>query len=208
VIIDTLAPAIVASGYDYLTEQVARFEFSEDVSATFTLADVGVTNLTTSTSVASAHMTLTRSGLVYRLRFPGVSDGILPDGNYQAAITPSGVTDVAGNPLQNSNTLLDFFVLAGDANRDRVVNLSDFNILAANFGQSGRNYSHGDLNYDSIVNLQDFNILASRFGTTLPSPQPARAMAGSAARFGSMPILKSTSPDLRVDDVPEEAIWI
>ena len=58
--------------------------------------------------------------------------------------------------------LFDF--LNGDANRDQRVNLADFNVLAANFGQSGRNFSQGDFTYDGIVNLSDFNILAARFG--------------------------------------------
>jgi hypothetical protein len=49
------------------------------------------------------------------------------------------------------------------------VNLADFNILASNFGQSGRDFTQGDLNYDGTVNLNDFNILASRFGQTLSS---------------------------------------
>jgi hypothetical protein len=60
------------------------------------------------------------------------------------------------------------------------VNLSDFNILAANFGQSSRNFTQGDFNYDTVVNLSDFNLLASRFGRSLPAAaatvwQPARA---------------------------------
>jgi hypothetical protein len=46
------------------------------------------------------------------------------------------------------------------------VNLTDFNILAANFGQSGI-FSQGDFNYSGTVDLVDFNILASRFGTSI-----------------------------------------
>jgi hypothetical protein len=41
-----------------------------------------------------------------------------------------------------------FFFVIGDANRDQRVNLDDFNILAANFGQFGRAFSEGDFNYD------------------------------------------------------------
>ena len=44
---------------------------------------------------------------------------------------------------------------------------SDFNVLAANFGQSPRDFTQGDFNYDGTVNLDDFNILASRFGTVV-----------------------------------------
>jgi hypothetical protein len=63
--------------------------------------------------------------------------------------------------------VLEFHALGGDANRDKRVNLADFNILAANFGQSNRTFSQGDFSYDGVVNLADFNILASKFGVAL-----------------------------------------
>jgi hypothetical protein len=80
-------------------------------------------------------------------------------------MTGDDLSDVAGNPFVGVQ--FDFFFLNGDANRDRRVNLSDFNALASNFGQPNRNFAQGDFNYDGQVNLQDFNILASRFGNTL-----------------------------------------
>jgi hypothetical protein len=52
------------------------------------------------------------------------------------------------------------------------VNLDDFNVVAANFGQSPRDYSQGDFDYSGNVNLNDFNILAARFGQVLASPTP------------------------------------
>ena len=53
------------------------------------------------------------------------------------------------------------------------MNLQDFNILSANFGQSPRDFTQGDFNYDGAVNLQDFNILVGRFGTVLAGPEPS-----------------------------------
>ena len=59
----------------------------------------------------------------------------------------------------------------GDANLDGVVNLSDFNALAANFGQTGRSWEQGDFNEDGTVNLSDFNLLAANFGKEIqPAP--------------------------------------
>ena len=52
-------------------------------------------------------------------------------------------------------------------------NLAAFNTLAANFGQSPRDFAQGDFNYDGTVNLSDFNILASRFGRVLGPPAVA-----------------------------------
>jgi hypothetical protein len=97
--------------------------------------------------------------------FPRFTGGILPDADYRARMTGDNLSDVAGNPFAGSQ--FDFFFLNGDANRDRRVNLGDFNILAANFGQSNRNFGQGDFNYDGTVNLADFNLLASRFGAAV-----------------------------------------
>jgi hypothetical protein len=58
----------------------------------------------------------------------------------------------------------------GDGNLDGVVNLTDFNALAANFGMSERGWWQGDFNYDGIVNLVDFNRLAANFGLSAAGP--------------------------------------
>ena len=52
----------------------------------------------------------------------------------------------------------------GDANLDGVVNLNDFNRLAAHFGASGAHWDEGNFNFDGNVNLNDFNLLAAHFG--------------------------------------------
>jgi hypothetical protein len=65
----------------------------------------------------------------------------------------------------DDTTVLVRFTRYGDANLDQVVNLTDFNRLAANFGtSSGATWSMGDFTYDGIVNLSDFNRLAANFG--------------------------------------------
>jgi len=64
----------------------------------------------------------------------------------------------------DSSTLLVAFTRYGDANLDRVVNLNDFNRLAANFGSTSAVWSQGDFTYDGVVNLDDFNRLAANFG--------------------------------------------
>ena len=58
----------------------------------------------------------------------------------------------------------------GDATVDLVVNLNDFNILAANFGQTDREWRTGDFTGDGIVNLDDFNRLAANFGMQISGP--------------------------------------
>lgn len=50
-----------------------------------------------------------------------------------------------------------------DINKDGVVNIKDFSILATCFGKSA-SCTRADINGDGIVNILDFSLLASRFG--------------------------------------------
>jgi hypothetical protein len=111
--------------------------------------------------------------------FPGLAQGLLPDGNYQITLNASGVTDAAGNVL-TANNVINTFVLTADANRDRSVDTVDFNTLAANFGLTGRTFSQGNFDYssDGLVDTIDFNLLASKFSQSLPAPS---VRAGPAA---------------------------
>ena len=160
----------------------ARFEFETvqqllvQFSAAFSGAsasDFTLQNLTTGATVPAATISLTDLGNgLARLRFPGqngsgVAD-VLPNGRYRLTLPPGAVTDSAGNPNVGTFTF-EFFFLMADANRDAAVNLTDFNVLAANFGASGRTFSQGNFNYDAggLVNLQDFNLLAAAFGTAV-----------------------------------------
>ena len=72
--------------------------------------------------------------------------------------------------------------IGGDATLDDVVNLSDFNVLAANFGQGDRTWQTGDFNRDGLVNLSDFNILAANFGISAAGSQ---VTARDWARLGA-----------------------
>ncbi len=78
----------------------------------------------------------------------------------------------------DATALLVKHTFNGDTNLDGTVNLTDFNKLASNFGQSARRWAHGDTNYDGTVNLADFNRLASNFGGTGLIPPDARPGMG------------------------------
>lgn len=117
------------------------------------------------------------------------ADAIIVDGNVGKNFT--NLTDVLGSvddlvaaELTDNNvithvlgpadgTTSDFFLvrnalgsqlLSGDANIDGLVNLSDFNILTGNFGNSVTRWSQADFDFNGLVNLSDFNALASNFG--------------------------------------------
>ena len=153
------------------------FTFSRDVGPSLSSADFQVIDLGNSQTVPAtlSYNTATR---VATLTFSGV----LPDGQYRATVLGAGVLDAVGQPMQ-SDVQFDFFTFAGDANHDGTINLADFNVLAENFGQSGRDASTGDFNYDGIVNLADFNILAQKFGTSVDGTG-TRTAPPSVPRFG------------------------
>ncbi|HRK30297.1 MAG TPA: hypothetical protein PLD59_04390 [Tepidisphaeraceae bacterium] len=188
IVVDDLAPVPQAADFFYdLARQTLSFSFSEDVSATLNPGYVSLTDLDTAEMISTGLMSLaydleTQSAAV---EFPGLPNGALPDGNYRAQLTP-GYLDVFGNEALVSIEV-DFFTLAGDANRDRSVNLNDFTILAATFGQTGRVFSEGNFDYDpaGAVNLDDFTILASQFGASLPAP--GSLPRGAAVATGLLP---------------------
>jgi autotransporter-associated beta strand protein len=74
-----------------------------------------------------------------------------------------GISNFAGQPV-DGDAVLARYTRYGDATLDGIVNLSDFNKLAANFGTSGKYWYQADFNYDGTVNLADFNLLAANFG--------------------------------------------
>jgi hypothetical protein len=77
----------------------------------------------------------------------------------------------AGVTVDDTSVLVRY-TRYGDANLDGTANLTDFNRLAAAFGQSDTLWSQGNFNYDNVTNLLDFNLLASNFG--LPAAAVAR----------------------------------
>jgi uncharacterized membrane protein len=115
-----------------------------------------------------------------------------------AQFLPAGITFSAAEAINRSGQIVGeywfgsedrhIFVLspnwiAGDANADGAVNLLDFNVLAENFGKTGRAWSQGDFTRDGAVTLADFNALAANFGLSAsasgPSPQDWAALSSA-----------------------------
>jgi hypothetical protein len=186
-------PAITASQFVWQTApQRIEFTFDQDISASLTASDLVLKNLTTGATIPTNQIVRSWNAATKTatFTFPTLPNGgSLPDGDYRATLPAAAVTNPAGTSLA-VDYALDFFILAGDANRDRVVNSDDFNLFATYFGQSGKNFSQGNFNYDAagLVNSDDFNILAANFGVSLGADGTlARRAGGSAApslRFG------------------------
>ena len=209
VTIDTVAPSVTTSAFDYtgVSMQDVSFGFSEDVSATLTNTDLTLLNTTTATTIPSANISQTYASNTGVFRFPGYTYGALPDGNYTATLPLANVTDVAGNPL-SANGSLTFFSLAGDFNHDRTVDVTDLGILATNWQASGKTFAQGDTTYNGTVDVSDLGVLATNWQKTLPSSAEPLAKAsfgrhadraiGFAAHVGESSTDQRQRPEPRV----------
>jgi hypothetical protein len=142
--------------------QVA-FEFTQIVEGSVAASDLIVSNDSTGQTFFADAVELISENLAV---FDLPTD--LPDGDY-TAVLPAGSVSNGNRPLAQ-DAVANFFILAGDANRDRQVNLADFGILRGNFGTSQASFAEGDFNYDGQVNLADFGILRGNFGASLAPP--------------------------------------
>jgi methionine-rich copper-binding protein CopC len=195
VIVDP-APVVTASSFLFQTApQRLTITFDQNVSASLSLADVVIRALPSGPTVTPASLTYDTATNTATVTL----GGILADGNYRATLLAAGITGPSGVPLAADHAY-DFFFLRGDANRDRVVNLRDFNILAANFGQSPRDFTQGDFNYDTLVSLADFNILAARFGAVV-APASAHTSASGSPHAPPPPLPHARLIDTLRDDL-------
>lgn len=207
--LDVTAPTVTASSFAFLTSHSVSISFDDNVSASLGTSDLLLHNNTTNTDINAADMSVSYDGgsNTATFTFPGLLDQLLPDGDYTATLVSSGVTDASGNPIDGDgngtiggNHTFGFFFINGDANRDRTVNLLDFNIMAANFGGPG-DFSDGDFTYDGIVNLADFNVLASRFGQSVAPASSAGDFSVPLHSGGSLSALATPSLSTRATDL-------
>jgi hypothetical protein len=174
----TTQPAVTAAEFVYQAggPQRVRLTFNQDVRASLSAADLTVQR--TDPGGGSASVADVAYDAATRTATFTFTAGTLPDGNYRATLLAPGVTHARGTAMA-ANYVLDFFVLAGDINRDRAVNGTDFAILAGNFGRTGMTFAQGDLNGDGSVNGGDFSLLAGHFGRSVPPPPAPQAVAAA-----------------------------
>lgn len=162
---DLTAPALVSSSHAYnLNPPSVLFSFNEDVGASINPLDVQLLDESYREAGATIVSSWDESTLTARFAYSPK----LKDGNYRMRLLAPRIRDAWGNAMAEGQTV-NFYQLAGDANRDRKVDLKDWSILKSNFGASG-DYGQGDFNYSGAVESRDFNVLLSRYGKTLPPP--------------------------------------
>jgi hypothetical protein len=200
---DTFAPALLESDYFFDRHPAnVRLAFSEDVQASFQPDGFTLRNLTTNTAIDPADLAITFHAITNEIYFDfnALPGGVLPDGAYRLSIPAANLTDAAGNPLAAA-VALDFFVLAGDANRDRVVNFDDLLILAKNYNKVGATWLQADFTGDGLVNFDDLLVLAKGYNKTafplfpappLPAATPATTASVLADESRTKPVFSTT----------------
>lgn len=168
---DTVTPTFELGDYrfDAIRPDVVLFA-SEDLGTTFQLADITITNLTTNTVIPNPNLAFSYNDQTARavITPSQLPNGIFTDGNYRLTINAGSVTDLSGNGLA-SNYNFDFFVLAGDFNRDRTVNFNDLLVIAQNYNRIGRSFSQGNIDYspEGLVAFNDLLGVAQNYGDSV-----------------------------------------
>ena len=197
VLVDTVPPRTTGGALEFETFQGVTVLFNEPLDpATVSASDMTGLNLDTNQNVAANSVLLSANNMsaTWVFNTPGT---FVPDGDYEFKLAANSVEDEAGNGLAGNFDLSGptVFFLAGDATRDRTVNLNDFNTMAANFGLAGMTFSQGNFDYDAAgnVNLNDFNILVSRFGMSV-APAGATGASSSSSSSSSSPRRRASRP--------------
>ena len=154
-----------------------------------------LTNLTTDATVDRATLALGPGAAAgsFALTAPGLPRGVFADGNYELllpveeSIDPAAVPRVVEEPHA-------FWNLAGDINRDRLVDDVDFGILQAHYLQAGAAYADGDLTGDGAVGFPDLAILQHSYGLRLPPPPSASNSTTAAAHPDGTVSVQWTAP--------------
>lgn len=150
---------------DAASAPAVRLTFSEDVSPSLHVTDFTVTHLGTGAVIPASGLDLRWDRATNALAISLLNPLALADGDYRLSASAGDIADPFGNSLTQPLNF-DFFVLAGDASRDRRVDLADFSILASNYNAPGV-FSDGDFDYSGSVGIGDFAILAGRYNSGL-----------------------------------------
>jgi hypothetical protein len=179
-----VVPDVTASSFVFDTApQKLNFTFNHDVSGSLSSDDLLVQNLTTGQTIASGDVSLSYNISTNLASFTDTA-GVLPDGNYRAKLLSAGITTPQGASMATDYSF-DFFVLAGDANHDQRVDVTDLGILATNWQGTGKTFSQADFNYDGKVDVSDLGILATNWQKTLAaSASPALSAAAPPRSHG------------------------
>ena len=168
------APVVLVTQLNGGTPQRSRFvgltvQFSQNVGASLSVADIRLRNLTTSADVPASSLVLSFNSGTNTLTIGAANGVVLAVGNYQFTLLARGVTNGSAQVL-TTDVALNFFVLPGDANGDRVVNDRDLlQVWQSSLSALGQQNLNNDLTGDGRVTTVDVSLVRSNYLAKLPS---------------------------------------
>ena len=155
------------------------FAFDQDVSAFLSRKDYTILNLDTNQVLPQSAGTLTFNPTSNTATL--VLTNQMPNGDYRLTVNASDIANSTGIPASGAPITLEWYVLAGDVNRDRTVNFDDLLLIAQNYGQTNKTFTGGNVNYssDGLVGFDDLLLLAQNYGVAL-STTPSSAKRAHA----------------------------
>jgi hypothetical protein len=171
-----------------LTSNASVSELSMDAGAALRLAAAGNRTLRTAGLFLDSNSVLDLSDNELLIDYtddspaPAIRELLLSGRNGGAwngmGITSSAAAAAPQTTLgyhESGESILVRHTLLGDANLDGGVDITDLGILATNWQQSGRSFSHGDFDYSDTVDITDLGILATNWQQRVEAPSPAES---------------------------------
>jgi len=144
------------------------FKFTNNVGASIQASDLQLTRNGTPIDSSNFAVSYNTTTNVATFTFPGFPNQILPNGQYTATLVSSAgtpnVTDPEGDPLL-ANSVVNFFVLAGDADHNGVIDFDDYSFIDNGFNNGRTGFVNGDFDYNGIVDFDDYSIIDNGFNT-------------------------------------------
>jgi hypothetical protein len=198
VVADQVGPFVYDGTLEYETRQAITLTFSEPLDPlTVQAGDLHAKNTDDGTTPVANSVILSLGNTVATWVFntPGT---YLSNGDYEFDLAAGAVGDTSGNPLSAAFNLSGpgIFYMAGDADRDRDVDVADLGILSSNWQFSPRTFSQGNFDYDAAqtVNVVDLGILSSNWQQVLLAPSAGPSFS-SGKRISDL-VLESPSDPL------------
>ncbi len=160
-------PYVASSEFDHERFEVS-LRFSEAIDSTCLSTDKFVFFNETTGAALSADQVTTRvvaaDEVVFELQ-PTVSE---QDGDWRLQLGPGAIVSAAGT-ASVTNYEFNFFALAGDYNRDRIVDAADFTIFRDTFGSTEDLRANGAREGESerVIDFADFLVFSNNFGNRL-----------------------------------------
>jgi N-acetylneuraminic acid mutarotase len=164
-----LVPHVVRSEFLWQSAPLRlTITFSEDVSSSLQTSDLTLRRLPGDPPFSPTGLSYDRATntATFTLPTPLPSPNML-GGDYRATLLAAGVADSGGNALP-ADVNIDFFLLAGDADHNHVINFDDYVRIDNGFNNHLTGFGNGDFNFDGKIDFDDYVLIDLAFNSQSP----------------------------------------